>query len=378
MILLRRKICIVTGTRAEYGLLYNLMKEVQKEDNLELQIVVTGMHLSPEFGLTYRQVERDGFVIDEKVEMLLSSDTPVGIAKSMGLATIGFADVFERLKPDVLVILGDRFEMLAVAQVAMVMRVPIAHIHGGELSFGAYDDAIRHSLTKMATWHFTSTESHRKRVVQLGEEPNRVWNVGAIGIENIISREFTTKEESLSTIGIDSSKPFFLITLHPETNGDSNGIYNLLQALAKFTKYELIFTKSNADNGGRKINEEIERFASEYPNAYLLDSLGQELYLNVAKHATAVIGNSSSGLIEIPYLDVPTVNIGNRQNGRERPSSVIQTESNPESIVRGINEAIVYEGPYEYIFGNGKVAKKIAGKLSEVDLLQTQKEFYDL
>ncbi len=378
MISLQRKICVVTGTRAEYGLLSNLMKEIQKDVNLNLQVVATGMHLSHEFGLTYKQIEEDGFIIDEKVEMLLSSDTPVGIAKSMGLATIGFADVFERLQPDVLVILGDRFEMLAVAQVALVMRIPIAHIHGGELSFGAYDDAIRHSLTKMATWHFTSTESHRNRVIQLGEDPTRVWNVGALGIENIVNKKFLRREESLAKINVDVSKPLFLITLHPETNGDSTNVYELFGALDQFPDYQIVFTKSNADNGGRKINADIENFVAERLNAYVFDSLGYELYLTVAKHAAAVIGNSSSGLIEIPYLDVPTVNIGNRQKGRQRPLSVFQTASDRESIERAIQEAISFEGLYEYIFGEGQVSKGISKKLGIVNLHNIQKEFYDL
>ena len=378
MISLRRKICVVTGTRAEYGLLFNLMKEIQKDDYLELQVVATGMHLSPEFGLTYKQIEEDGFIIHEKVEMLLSSDTHVGIVKSIGLATIGFADVFERLQPDVIVILGDRFEMLAVGQVALIMRIPIAHIHGGELSFGAYDDAIRHSLTKMATWHFTSTQSHRNRVIQLGEDPSRVWNVGALGIENIVNKKFLSREESFAKIGIDVSKPLFLITLHPETNGDSTNIYELFSALGQFPDYQIVFTKSNADNGGRKINAEIEAFVAEHSNAYVFDSLGYELYLNVAKHAAVVIGNSSSGLIEIPYLNVPTVNIGNRQRGRQRPLSVFQSESNQDLIVNTIQDAILFEGPYEYIFGEGNASKEIARKLSILNLQNIQKEFYDL
>lgn len=378
MISLRRKICIITGTRAEYGLLFNLMKEIQKDVHLDLQVVATGMHLSPEFGLTYKQIEEDGFIIDEKVEMLLSSDTPVGIAKSMGLATIGFADVLEHLQPDILVILGDRFEMLSVAQVALVMRIPIVHIHGGELSFGAYDDAIRHSLTKMATWHFTSTEFHRNRVIQLGEAPARVWNVGALGIENIINKKFLSREESLAKININSSKPFFLITLHPETNGDSTNVNELFHALEQFPEHQVIFTKSNADNGGRKINAEIEYFVVNHSNSFVFDSLGYDLYLTVAKYADAVIGNSSSGLIEIPYLDVPTVNIGDRQKGRQRPMSVFQTASDWKLIEETIREAISFKGPYEYIFGEGNVSKEISDKLGLVNLHDRQKEFYDL
>src|SRR5690606_11068862 len=220
----KRKICVVTGTRAEYGLLYWLMKEIQQDEEFELQLVVTGMHLSPEFGLTYKEIKEEGFVINEKIEILLSSDSAVGVVKSMGLAVIEFAGVFNKLSPDLVIILGDRFEMLAVAQTALIENIPIAHIHGGELTFGAYDDSIRHAITKMATSHFTSTEEYRNRVIQLGENPNRVWNVGALGIENILKLNLLSEEELLSDIGIIENKPYFLITQHPETNGSSKGI----------------------------------------------------------------------------------------------------------------------------------------------------------
>lgn len=374
----KRKICIVTGTRAEYGLLYWLMKEIQAEKELELQLVVTGAHLSPEFGLTYKQLEEDGFIINEKVEMLLSSDTPVGIAKSMGLATIGFADTFERLNPDVLVILGDRFEMLAVAQVAMVMQIPIAHLHGGELSFGAYDDSIRHSITKMATWHFVSTDSHQKRVIQLGENPNRVWNVGALGIENIIKIPLLTKENLFNELGLDSSKSMFLITFHPETNGNTNGIMELLTVLNEYKQFNLVFTKANADNGGRLINEAIVKFVEQNTNAYVFTSLGQLRYLSAVKYAKAVIGNSSSGLIEVPYLQTPSVNYGNRQAGRERPSSVFDAEITTSSLKNSVDEAILFKGPYQYIFGDGNSSNKIVEIIKNRTGKTVRKEFYDI
>lgn len=368
----------MTGTRAEYGLLYWLMKEIQNDDEFELQIIVTGMHLSSEFGLTYKQIEKDGFVIDEKVEMLLSSDTAVGVAKSMGLATIGFAEVFERLKSDLLVILGDRFEMLAAAQTAHIMQLPIAHIHGGELTFGAYDDAIRHSISKMASWHFTSTETHRRRVIQLGEQPNRVWNVGALGIENILKIPLLSKEALYTDLQLDENLPLFLITFHPETNGDAGGIYPLLTALSNYKNFNIVFTKSNADNGGREINEKIERFVIENENAYFFDSLGQLRYLSAVKYAEAVIGNSSSGIIEVPYLETPTVNCGNRQLGRENPTSVISIKLDEKSINLGIQEALNYMGPYEKIFGDGESSKKILKKLKSLSSYSIQKEFYDL
>ncbi|WP_102273798.1 UDP-N-acetylglucosamine 2-epimerase [Cytobacillus massiliigabonensis] len=374
----KRKICVVTATRAEYGLLYWLMKEIQADNELDLQLIVTGMHLSPEFGLTYQQIEKDRFVIDEKVEMLLSSDTPVGVVKSMGLATIGFADALDRLEPDVLVILGDRFEMLAVSQVALIMGIPVAHLHGGELTFGAYDDSIRHAITKIATWHFTSTNEHRKRVIQLGESPNRVWNVGALGIENILRLPLLSKDELYTQLNLDKNKSLFLITYHPETNGDGEGIYSLLSALNGYSNMNLVFTKSNADNGGRLINEAIERYTAQNEHAYLFDSLGQVRYLSAVKHADAVIGNSSSGLIEVPYLQSPTVNCGDRQAGRQRPSSVFDTELKEESIRRGIEEALQFNKDYEQIFGDGNVSQKIVDILKEVPSYWIQKEFYDL
>lgn len=374
----KRKICILTGTRSEYGLLYWLMKEIQQDDDLDLQLVVTGMHLSPEFGLTYKQIIEDGFNIDEKVEMLLSGDTPSAVAKSIGLGTIGFADAFERLQPDLLIILGDRFEMMAAAQTALISRIPIAHLHGGELTFGAYDDAIRHSITKMATWHFTSTDSHRNRVIQLGESPDRVWNMGALGIENILKIPLLSKEELYSNLLLNENKPFFLITYHPETNGEINGIQQLLAALKYYSNTNLVFTKANADNGGRYINEAIEEYVSQNDNAFLFDSLGQLRYLSAVKHAEVVVGNSSSGLIEVPYLHTPTVNCGDRQAGRECPSSVLNTNLDEKSIREKIETALQFQGPYEQIFGDGDVSSKIVKKLKGLPSYLIQKEFYDI
>lgn len=377
---MKRKICVVTGTRAEYGLLSNLMKLIQQDDDFELQIIATGMHLSPEFGLTYKQIEEDGFKINEKVEMLLSSDTSTAVVKSMGLATIGFADGFERLKPDLLIILGDRFEMLAAAQTALIMQIPIAHIHGGECTFGAYDDAIRHSITKMATWHFTSTEGHRNRVIQLGEAPERVYNVGAIGIDHTLQLSLMNRETIYKELAILNEKPYFLITHHPETNGDSNGIEALLETLSNYQQdYHLIFTKSNADNGGREINERIQQFVLENSQtSKLYDSLGQIRYLSAVKEATLVIGNSSSGLIEVPYLHTPTINCGDRQKGRERPASVIDCDLSVESIKQAIDYALTADIKYEKIFGDGHTAQKIFKQLKMTSNYKIQKEFYDL
>lgn len=374
---MKRKICVVTGSRSEYGLLQPLMQKLKSDHEIELQLVVIGMHLSPEFGITYKQVENDGFFINEKIESLLSSDTSVGVAKSVGLATIGLADSLNRLKPDILIILGDRFEMLAVAQTALIMQIPIAHIHGGECTFGAYDDAIRHAITKMSNLHFTSTENHRKRVIQLGENPSYVWNVGAIGIENIINISLYTKDELYDSLQLDIQKPIFLITYHPETNSESQNISPLLNALHKYD-VNLVFTKANADNGGRFINEKIQQFANSHNNVYLFDSLGQVRYLSASKYAKVVIGNSSSALIEVPYLETPSVNIGSRQNGREKPSSVFDAKLETNSIQSAIEKALIFNGKYERIFGNGDSSSKIINILKELENYSIQKGFYDL
>lgn len=377
---MKRKLCVITGTRAEYGLLSNLMKLIQNDEQFELQVIATGMHLSPEFGLTYKQIEADGFHINEKIEILLSADTSTAVVKSMGLATISFADAYTRLNPDLLIILGDRFEMLAAAQTALIMQIPIAHIHGGECTFGAYDDAIRHSITKMATWHFTSTEGHRKRVIQLGEDPKRVFNVGAIGIDHTLQLDLMNRKTIYKELAIPHNKPFFLITYHPETNGEFGGIESLLEVLVSYQQqYHLIFTKSNADNGGREINESISRFVSENPNtAKLFDSLGRIRYLSAVKEATIVVGNSSSGLIEVPYLHTPTINCGDRQKGRERPSSVIDCKLSVESIKSAIDYAITADIKYERLFGEGLTAERIYKQLKSISNYKIQKEFYDL
>ncbi|EAZ84854.1 UDP-N-acetylglucosamine 2-epimerase [Lysinibacillus fusiformis] len=375
---MKRKICIVTGTRAEYGLLSNLANKIRRDEAIDLQLVVTGMHLSPEFGSTYKEIENDGFFIDEKIEILLSADSSTGIVKSIGLAAISFADAFNRLQPDLLIILGDRFEMLAAAQTALIMQIPIAHIHGGECTFGAYDDAIRHSITKMATWHFTSTESHRKRVIQLGESPERVFNVGALGIENIVNLNLLTRQELFQKLQLDEQQPMFLITYHPETNGHINGIYELLKSLENYSDINLVFTKSNADNGGRLINEAIQQFILKHSNAKIFDSLGQLKYLSAVKNAEVVIGNSSSGLIEVPYLETPTVNCGNRQEGREHPNSVFNTKMDAGNIYHTIEKARKFSDKYEHLFGDGKVSEKIMTVLRSLPSFSIQKGFYDL
>jgi len=340
-----RKICVVTGARAEYGLLYWLLKEIKDDPDLELHIIATGMHLSPEFGSTYKIIEEDGFFINAKVEMLLSSDTPVGIAKSIGLAIIGFADALDRLKPDILVLLGDRFEILAAAQAALVARIPVAHLHGGESTEGVIDEAIRHSVTKMSHLHFVAAEPYKKRVIQLGEEPERVFVFGTPGLDNIKRLKLLSKDEFEKAINFKLGKLNFLITYHPVTllAGNDNGkvLKELFKVLDHFSDAKAIFTKPNSDTGGRIISELIDDYVAKQPERFVaFVSLGQLKYLSAIKNVDLVIGNSSSGLIEAPALKKPTINLGIRQQGRLRALSVIDCDENSEAIVIAIKKAL--------------------------------------
>lgn len=379
---MNRKICVVTGTRAEYGLLYWLMKEIDKDPELELQIIVTGMHLSPEFGLTYKQIEKDGFLINEKVEMLLSSDTASSVAKSIGIGTIGFSDSLSRLKPELLIVLGDRFETFSAVQTALIMNIPIAHIHGGEVTYGAYDDSIRHAITKMSYLHFVTTEEHRKRVIRLGEHPTRVYNVGAPGIENIMKLELISKEKLEEDLNVELKNPIFLITHHPTTLSKDplEGTSELLEALNCYEGATIIFTKANADNNGRIINSLIKKFVEKSPsNRKIFNSLGQVRYLSLLKISDLVIGNSSSGLLEAPYLKTATVNIGNRQKGRARPASIFDAMPNANDIKNSIETAMLFKfgADKEYkLFGNGNTAKKIKEIIKSHEF-KSMKEFYD-
>ena len=339
-----KNIAVFTGTRAEYGLLYWLLKDIQSDVELKLQLLVSGMHLSPEFGLTYKQIEKDGFNIDEKIEILISSDTAVGTAKSMGLGVLGFADALSRLAPDALVILGDRFEALAAAQTAMILRIPIIHLHGGEITEGAYDDAIRHAITKLSYLHGTSTEEYRHRVIQLGEAPDRVVNVGAIGLDHLKRGIFMSLGELSLSLNFELNPHFFLVTYHPVTlaNEDPEASFkSLLNALNCFPEYDVILTYPNADDGGRCIIPILEAYAASQSKRVLaIPSLGMERYLSAVKHASAVIGNSSSGIIEVPSFDVPTVNIGARQKGRLAAKSVINCDVSQAGIHEAIKVAI--------------------------------------
>lgn len=384
----KRKICVVTGTRAEYGHLYWLMKEIREDPDLGLQVVATGMHLSPEFGLTYKTIEEDGFRIDEKVEMLLSSDTPVGIAKSIGLGVIGFADALDRLKTDIMVVLGDRFEIFAAAQAAMIARIPIAHIHGGETTEGAIDEAMRHAITKMSHFHFTAAEPYRKRVIQLGESPEWVLNYGAPGLDNLIKIKLLDKDAFEKTIDFRLGNLSFLVTYHPVTlspEGPETPCNELIRAIEHFPKAKIIFTKSSADTAGRIINQKIDAYAKKNPGKVkVFTSMGQQLYLSAIKNMDMVVGNSSSGLIEAPALKKPTVNIGVRQRGRLRADSVIDCEEEEQAIMEAIKKGLSPEfkeitkntvNPY----GQGNASLKIKEYLKTVSLQNIlMKKFYDM
>lgn len=338
-----KKVCVITGTRAEYGLLKPLVQKINNDNSLELQLVVTGMHLSPEFGLTYQEIEQDGFEITERNEMLLSSDTPNGITKSVGLGTIGFADIFTRIVPDMVVILGDRYEALAAATAAMIHRIPIAHIHGGELTEGLIDESIRHAITKMSVLHFTSTEKYRNRVIQLGEQPDRVFYVGALGVENIKTRILMSKEQLEESLHFRLDKPYIMVTFHPVTLEDGTTqeqFENLLSALDSIEGYRIIFTKANSDTDGRIINSKIDAYVGKNKGkADAFTSLGMVRYLSAIKYCEMVVGNSSSGIIEVPSFHIPTVNIGDRQKGRVRGKSVIDCGWTQKEIEEAIHTA---------------------------------------
>lgn len=381
-----KKIAVFTGTRAEYGLLYWLMKDIQSDSTLKLQILVSGMHLSPEFGSTWQQIEKDGFKIDEKVEILLSSDSAVGVLKSMGLGLIGYADALSRMQPEMLVILGDRYEAFVAAQAAMFLRIPVFHLHGGEITEGAYDDAIRHALTKLSYLHGTSTDEYRNRVIQLGEEPERVFNVGALGLEHIKRTTMLSREELSHSLAFDLHKPFFLITYHPVTLADEPpeaSFKALLNALDEFASYNVILTYPNSDDGGRKIIPLLEEYAAQNQDrVFAIASLGQLRYMSALQHCSMVIGNSSSGIIEAPSFGVPTVNIGSRQKGRLAADSVIHCQATQQDIVRAITDGLhmseaLRATPVVNPYGQGDSSKKIIAAIKSMNF-QPMKKFHDL
>lgn len=385
-----KRIGIMTGTRAEYGLLKSLMQEINKDNDLELYLIVSGMHLSPEFGMTYQEIEEDGFEINAKVEMLLSSDSPAGISKSIGLGVIGFADEFQRADLDMLILLGDRYEALSAAICALVMRIPIAHLHGGELTEGAIDEGIRHSITKMSYLHFTSTEQYRNRVIQLGENPERVFYVGALGVENIKKINLMTKEELERSIRFEIDENTVIVTYHPvtlENNTVEEQFLNLLEVLDRNPKIRMIFTKANADTNGRIVNELIDKYAAQNSErACAFMSLGQKRYLSALKYCRIVIGNSSSGIIEAPSFGKPIINIGDRQKGRICADSVINCGYTQQEIQQAMETALTKEfenkasncrNPYEKENTAANIISVIKDYLLN-DKIKLKKGFYDI
>lgn len=384
---MKRKICVVTGTRAEYGLLYWLMKEIEVDEKLEFQLIVTGMHLSPEFGLTYKEIEKE-FKIDKKIEMLLSSDTSIGISKSMGLAQISFSEAYEELKPDIVVVLGDRYEIFSATSAALIARIPVAHIAGGETTEGAFDEAIRHCITKMSHIHFTATAEYKNRVIQLGEHPNRVFNVGGMGIENIKRLKLLTKDEFEESIDFKLNKKNILVTFHPVTLENSTAkkqFQELLNAIDELEDTNIIFTKANSDTDGRIINQMIDEYVSK--NSYKsigFTSLGQLRYLSALQFVDAVVGNSSSGLGEAPSFKIGTINIGDRQKGRIKASSIIDCKPQKEDIIKAFKK--LYSNKFQEFllniknpYGEGCASREILEVLKNVNLDNIlKKSFYSL
>jgi len=385
----KKAVCIITGARAEYGLLKPLIDRLHNDSAVELRLVITGSHLNAAFGNTYLEIEEDGYAIDARIEMALDSDTHGGMARSTGMALVSFTDYFESFRPEMLVLLGDRFELLAAAIAASMLRIPIAHIAGGDTSEGALDEFIRHSITKMSYLHFPTNEQSRRCVIQLGEAPERVFNVGALNVDNILSRPLLSLEELSASLGLDLSGKYALVTFHPVTmyeDADASEFRELLKAIELFPDMTYLFTKANADSGGRAINEALDAFAEKRDNCAVFTSLGNLRYLSAMKHAHMVVGNSSSGLYETPLFGVPCINIGDRQRGRLCADNVINCAPEFEAIVVAINKAL--SGEFKIIakntpnpFGDGHTAERIAEKIkvflnaSDIDL---KKAFYTI
>lgn len=388
--MIKKNICVITGTRAEYGLLSPLIKKISIDDSLNLQLVVTGAHLSPEFGLTYKEIEKDGFKIDKRIEIILSSDTSVAINKSMGLAMISFSEYFEESKPDLVIVLGDRYEIFAATTAAAISKIPIAHIHGGETTEGATDEFLRHSITKMSYLHFTSAKEYRNRVIQLGEEPERVFEVGALGVENIKTMNLMDIKELEDSIGFKLDKPYGLVTFHPVTMEDGKAkeqFEELLKALDNFKNMKFIITKANSDSDGRIINKLIDEYSINNKEKVIsFTSMGKLRYLSAMKYCSLVIGNSSSGIIEAPSFNVPTINIGDRQKGRIQAKSVINCEPNFNDIKKAIvlalntnfnDEIRKCESPY----GSGQTSNEILKIIKDYlinNKINLKKSFYNI
>lgn len=378
------KACVVTASRAEYGLLRPLLLAMKADPFFDLQLVVTGMHLSDAFGKTGQAIADDGFTIDAQVEILDTDDSAQGTLHAMARAIAGFAEALLRLAPDFIVLLGDRYEIFCVAAAATVLQIPIVHLHGGEITEGAFDDAFRHCITKMSLLHFTATEEYRRRVIQLGEAPERVFNVGAIGLDNIRDLALLDRDEIAAQLGLDASRPYYLVTYHPQTLGQGDALAEvdaLVQALLDRPGSQSVITKANADTGGRSINARLEEWAARYPQRLrLFTSLGQQRYLSALKHAAAVVGNSSSGIIEAPGMGLPTLDIGDRQRGRLRAANVRNVAPTREAIAAGLEmlppPSSLSADP---LYGAGGTAPKIAAILAAWPWdAQTLKTFHDM
>ena len=384
----RRRICVVTGGRADYGLLRELLDELQRHDALDTQLIVTGAHLSQAHGLTVDAIRADGYRVDREVDMLLASDSPVAISKSMGRGLIGFADALSALQPQLVVVLGDRYEIWAAAAACLIQQIPLAHIHGGEVTAGAFDEAIRHSITKMAHYHFTSAERYRQRVIQLGEQPERVFNVGSLGVGIISRMALMTQQELVEDLGLRFARCNLLVTFHPVTLDEGAGLAQckaLLAALSECQETQIIFTEANADSMGSQFNRLIADFVREHPDTSVsFKYMGQLRYLSTMKLVDAVVGNSSSGVLEAPVLGTPTVNIGERQAGRIRVPSVIDCDAEQGAIHEAIQsacrlghtpDAVLAELP----FGQDQAAGTIAGLLKKLPLENVlMKRFHDI
>lgn len=383
-----RKICIFTSTRAEWGLQQGLAELIRDTEALQLQLLVSGSHLSAKLGMTIDEIETAGFQIDARVDILKFDDSPVGICQTMGLALSGYGEALQRLSPDLIVILGDRYESFCLAAAAQVLRIPIAHIHGGETTEGAVDEAFRHSITKMAQIHFPSCEVYRNRVMQLGEDPESVFNVGALGIENIRKIQCLSRAELEASLQFPLQAPFFLVTFHPVTLEHATAgaqVQQLFDALDRFPEHQIIFTKANADTDGQVINEMIDRFAAINPQRCLaVASLGLKRYLSAMKICSAVIGNSSSGILEAPIFKVPTVNIGDRQKGRLRVKSILDCEADTNAISQAIETALTESFRHDirdliHPSEQADTAQKIVRMLATVDLQGIiKKSFHDI
>jgi len=385
--MIKRKICVITGSRAEYGLLYWLIKEINSDDELELQLIATGMHLSPEFGSTYKEIEKN-FKINKKIEMDLSSDTSQSISKSMGLAQISFSQAYSELKPDIITVLGDRYEILSAVISAMISNIPIAHIHGGEITEGSWDNNIRHCISKMAHLHFTASEEYKRRVIQLGEQPNKVYNVGGLGIENIKKLNLLSRSDLQDKINFKFNLKNIMITFHPvtlENNTSKNQFQEILNAVNELKNTNIIFTKANSDLNGKVINQMIDEYVYENPKksvSYV--SLGQEKYLSVLQYIDVIVGNSSSGLLEAPSFKIATINIGDRQKGRICSKSVINCLPIKKNIKKSLD--IVYSPKFQKLlktvenpYDNGITSKKIARVLKNFNLENIlKKQFNDI